>query len=111
MEWREVQEHLRTEPDTGWVETERARIENGANPGIWVLATTYYESETRLFEALEHDALRRTFARIEPGSALVRYEFEVRRDSATSQGLPASFGRRSTSAIAGPYTSASSTHH
>lgn len=75
MEWREVQEHARAEPDSGWVEIERRRIEGAASPGIWVLATAFYEPETRLFEALERDASRRTFAHLRGGSALVRYEF------------------------------------
>jgi hypothetical protein len=102
MEWREVQEHLRTEPDSGWVEAERNRIEGAAHPGVWVLATTYYAAETRLFKVLEQDAMRRTFARIEPGSALVRYEFApARSDSARSHTLPLSLGRRSTSTVAG----------
>jgi hypothetical protein len=42
MEWREVQEHVRAEPDSGWVETERRRIEGAASPGVWVLATAFY---------------------------------------------------------------------
>jgi len=75
MEWREVQGHVTQEPDSGWVELEAARIERAANPGVWVLASTYYAPETRLFARLEHDAARRTVARIRGGSALVRYEF------------------------------------
>jgi hypothetical protein len=76
MEWREVQEHVRTVPDSGWVEIERRRIADAANPGIWVIATTFYARETDLFAALERDATRRTFAHLRNGSALVRYEFE-----------------------------------
>lgn len=75
MEWREVQEHVRPAPDRGWVDTEAARIERVARPGVWVLATTYYAPETALFQRLERDAARRTDAEIRPGSALVRYEF------------------------------------
>jgi Dolichyl-phosphate-mannose-protein mannosyltransferase len=75
MEWREVQEHVRTLPDSGWVEIERRRIEDAANPGIWVIATTFYAPELDLFKALERDATRRTFAHLRNGSALVRYEF------------------------------------
>ena len=75
MEWREVQEHEREMPDSGWVEAERRRIEGAANPGVWVIATTYYAPETELFKALERDASRRTFAELRNGSALVRYEF------------------------------------
>ena len=76
MEWREVREHVTAEPDSGWVEVERRRIEGAANPGVWILATAYYAAETELFEALERDASRRTFASLRGGSALVRYEFE-----------------------------------
>lgn len=75
MEWREVQEHVRAEPDSGWVEVERRRIETAAAPGVWVLASAYYARERELFAALERDATRRTFAHLRPGSALVRYEF------------------------------------
>jgi hypothetical protein len=75
MEWREVQEHMESEPDSGWVEVERRRIESAAAPGVWVLATAYYAPETELFKALERDASRRTFAHLRGGSALVRYEF------------------------------------
>ena len=75
MEWREVQEHVRAEPDSGWVEVERRRIEAAAAPGVWVLASAYYARERELFAALERDATRRTFAHLRPGSALVRYEF------------------------------------
>jgi hypothetical protein len=81
MEWREVQGHIRPAPDHGWVDTEAARIERAARPGVWVLATTYYAAETALFRRLERDAVRRTDAEIRPGSALVRYEFG-RRESA-----------------------------
>ncbi len=84
MEWREVQEHVRSVPDRGWVDTEAARIERAAQPGVWVLATTYYAPETALFQRLERDAVRRTDAEIRPGSALVRYEFAVS-DSARSR--------------------------
>ena len=102
MEWREVQEHLRAAPDSGWVEAERGRIEGAARPRVWVLATTYYAPETELFKVLEQDAVRRTFARIGPGSALVRYEFAAgRSDSVTSHKLPLSFGRKSTNTTAG----------
>ncbi len=97
MEWREVQEHVRPEPDSGWVEVERRRIETAAAPGIWVLATAWYEAESELFAALERDATRRTFALLRGGSALVRYEFERVPQSSAS----ASLGRRRTAAIAG----------
>jgi dolichyl-phosphate-mannose-protein mannosyltransferase len=89
MEWREVEEHVRLQPDSGWVEVEARRIEQAAAPGIWVLASTYYAAERRLFERLEQDASRRTFAHLRNGSALVRYEF------------PDSLGRERTSATAG----------
>ena len=89
MEWREVEEHVSTQPDSGWVEAEARRIEQAATPGIWVLASTYYAAERRLFQKLEQDASRRTFAHLRNGSALVRYEF------------PDSLGRDSTSARAG----------
>jgi hypothetical protein len=82
MEWREVEEHVRTQPDSGWVEVERRRIEDAAAPGVWVLASAFYAPESELFAALERDASRRTFAHLRPGSALVRYEFE----GATSSG-------------------------
>ncbi len=108
MEWREVQEHVRAEPDSGWVEVERRRIEAAANPGVWILATAFYAAETELFEALERDAARRTFARLRGGSALVRYEFERAASSAGSEGpvsrqsgAPASLGRRRTTTSAG----------
>ncbi len=74
MEWREVQEHV-VVPDSGWVEIERKRIEAAANPGIWVIATTFYAPEIDLFAALQQDATRLTFAHLKNGSALVRYEF------------------------------------
>jgi hypothetical protein len=79
MEWVEVRGHLRSAPDSGWVETERRRIEDAAAPGVWVLASTFYGPETELFAALERDATRRTFAHLRPGSALVRYEFATPR--------------------------------
>jgi hypothetical protein len=91
MEWREVQEHVRAAPDSGWVELERQRIEEAAAPGIWVIATAWYAPESELFKALERDASRRTFAHLRGGSALVRYEFE----------RAASLGRRSTTTSAG----------
>ena len=97
MEWREVQEHVRAEPDSGWVDVERRRIESAAAPGIWVLASAFYEPETELFAALERDASRRTFAHLRGGSALVRYEFERGRQSPSS----ASLGRRRTTTTAG----------
>ena len=75
MEWREVQGHLRSQPDSGWVEVESNRIRSAATPGIWVLASSYYAAETGLFQALEDAASRRTFAHLRSGSALVRYEF------------------------------------
>jgi hypothetical protein len=75
MEWREVQEHVRPAPDSGWVETERRRIEDAATPGVWVLATAWYGAERELFARLEREARRRTFAHLRPGSALVRYDF------------------------------------
>jgi hypothetical protein len=75
MEWREVQEHVRTEPDSGWVEVERRRIETAAAPGVWVIASTYYAPESELFAALERDGSRRTFAHLGGGSVLARYEF------------------------------------
>jgi hypothetical protein len=107
MEWREVEEHVRDEPDSGWVETERRRIVEAADPVVWVLATAWYAAEAELFAALERSASRRTFARIRGGSALVRYEFG--RASADDAGAaetrqsqsPATFGRRSTAASAG----------
>jgi dolichyl-phosphate-mannose-protein mannosyltransferase len=83
MEWRENEEHVRLEPDSGWVEVESRRIEGAATPGIWVLATTYYAPESDLFKALERAAARRTFAHLRGGSALVRYEFVS--DSSTSR--------------------------
>jgi hypothetical protein len=97
MEWREVQEHVGVEPDSGWVEVERRRIETAASPGIWVLASAFYEAESQLFEALERDASRRTFALLRGGSALVRYEFGRDPQSSASTSL----GRRSTTATAG----------
>jgi Dolichyl-phosphate-mannose-protein mannosyltransferase len=97
MEWREVQEHVRAEPDSGWVEVERRRIEGAAVPGIWVLATAWYAAESDLFAALERDATCRTFALLRGGSALVRYEFGRGIQSSASGWL----GRRRTAAIAG----------
>jgi hypothetical protein len=91
MEWREVQEHVRAAPDSGWVELERRRIEDAATPGIWLIATAWYAPESELFKALERDASRRTFAHLRGGSALVRYEFK----------RAASLGRRSTTTSAG----------
>jgi hypothetical protein len=118
MEWREVQEHVRVRPDSGWVEVERGRIEAAANPGVWVIATAYYAAESELFRALERDATRRTFAHLRGGSALVRYEFEPATSSRDSMGparrqsgSPTSFGRLRTTTSAGRYTRISSTHH
>jgi hypothetical protein len=79
MEWVEVREQLRTAPDSGWVEAESRRIEDAADPGVWVLASAFYSAESRLFSALESHATRRTFANLRPGSALVRYEFATGR--------------------------------
>ncbi len=108
MEWREVQEHIGTAPDSGWVEIERRRIEDAAAPGVWILATAWYPAESELFAALERDASRRTFARLRGGSALVRYEFGRTAssggstDPSTRQSRPsASLGRRRTTPIAG----------
>jgi hypothetical protein len=81
MEWREVQEHLRTAPDSGWVDIEQRRIMEAANPGVWVVASAFYAAESDLFAALERSAVRRTFADTRPGSALVRYEFSGRASS------------------------------
>jgi hypothetical protein len=75
MEWREVQGHVGSKPDSGWVDAESRRIRRAANPGVWVLASSYYAAETGLFQVLEHAAIRRTFAHLRGGSALVRYEF------------------------------------
>jgi hypothetical protein len=75
MEWREVQGHVRSEPDSGWADAESRRIRRAANPGVWLLASSYYAAETGLFQALEDAASRRTFAHLRGGSALVRYEF------------------------------------
>jgi hypothetical protein len=85
MEWRENQEHVGSEPDSGWVETERERIERAASPGVWVLATTWYAPEADLFRTLQRDAVRRTYANLRGGSALVRYEFG-RRNTSPSAG-------------------------
>ena len=79
MEWVEVREQQRARPDSGWVDVEARRIESAATPGVWVLASTFYGAETKLFSALERDATRRTFAKLRPGSALVRYEFATTR--------------------------------
>jgi hypothetical protein len=75
MEWRAVEGHVRSQPDTGWVEVEFQRIQAAATPGVWVIATAFYEAESELFRALERAATRRTFAHLRDGSALVRYEF------------------------------------
>jgi hypothetical protein len=91
MEWREVQEHVRAEPDSNWVQVERRRIEAAASPGIWVLASTYYAPEMELFREVERHAARRTFADMRNGSILVRYEFDSR----------ATLGRRRTVTRAG----------
>lgn len=108
MEWREVQEHVRTEPDSGWVELERRRIEGAAAPGVWVLASAFYAPESELFAALERDASRRTFAHLRNGSALVRYEFgrapssgESTEPASRQSRSSASLGHRRTSTIAG----------
>jgi Dolichyl-phosphate-mannose-protein mannosyltransferase len=107
MEWREVQEHIKVEPDSGWVEVERRRIEGAANPGVWVIATAFYAAESELFRTLERDASRRTFAHLRGGSALVRYEFEPAPSSPDSMvparrqsGSPTSFGRLRTTTSA-----------
>jgi hypothetical protein len=100
LEWREVEEHVRAVPDSGWMETERRRIEAAAAPGVWVLATAYYDAETALFETLEREASRRTFALLRGGSALVRYEFAGGAGGPVQNGS-ATLGRRSTAAIAG----------
>ena len=70
--------------------------------GSGFLATTYYAPESELFKRCERDARRRTYARLEPGSALVRYEFApAGADSSAVQKESRSFGRRSTSTVAG----------
>jgi len=108
MEWREVQEHVGAEPDSGWVELERRRIEAAAAPGVWVLASAFYPPESELFAALERDASRRTFAHIRPGSALVRYEFgraassgESKEPASRQSRSSASLGRRKMTTSAG----------
>jgi hypothetical protein len=108
MEWREVEEHVESTPDSGWAELERRRIEGAAAPGVWVIATAWYAPESELFKALERDASRRTFALLRGGSALVRYEF-VRAAASGASSEPvgaqsvsgASFGRRRTTTSAG----------
>jgi hypothetical protein len=75
MEWLEVREHVNAAPDSGWVAAEARRIEGAANPGVWILASTFYVPESELFEVLGRDATRRTYAHLRGGSALVRYEF------------------------------------
>jgi hypothetical protein len=75
MEWREVQEHVTPQPDSGWVEVESRRIERAARPAVWVIATTYYAPESELFATLDRDAVRRSAADLRNGSLLVRYEF------------------------------------
>jgi hypothetical protein len=108
MEWREVQEHVRMEPDSGWVDVERRRIEGAAAPSVWVIASTFYAPEGELFAALERDARRRTYDRSGNGSILARYEFGRAISSDGSSGpagdqsnSPASLGRRSTVTSAG----------
>jgi hypothetical protein len=59
------------------VEAEQRRITEAANPGIWLLASAFYQRESDLFVMLERTAARRTFALTRPGSALVRYEFNM----------------------------------
>jgi hypothetical protein len=108
MEWREVEEHVESTPDSGWAELERRRIEGAAAPGVWVIATAWYAPESELFKALERDASRRTFALLRGGSALVRYEFgRAAASGASSEPVGAqsvsgaSFGRRRTATSAG----------
>jgi hypothetical protein len=108
MEWREVQEHVRTAPDSGWVEVERGRIEGAAAPSVWVIASTFYAPEGELFAALERDARYRSYDRSGNGSILARYEFGRAISSDGSSGRvgdqstsPASLGRRSTVTSAG----------
>jgi hypothetical protein len=86
MEWREVEEYVRSQPDSGWVEVESRRIRGAANPGVWVIATAFYPAERELFRVLEHAATRRTFAHLRSGSALVRYEFNPFPRSGLSRG-------------------------
>jgi hypothetical protein len=101
MEWREVEEHVRSEPDSGWVQVERRRIETAASPGVWVLASTFYAPEMELFKELEQRADRRTFADMRNGSLLARYEFDSTDRAPRQSGSPATLGRRSTVARAG----------
>jgi len=75
MEWREVQEHVGLQPDSGWVDVERRRIERAAHPAVWVLASGFYAPESELFATLKRDAVRGTFADVHDGSVLARYEF------------------------------------
>ena len=75
MEWREVQEHVKVRPDSGWVDVEAGRIVRAARPAVWVLASGYYAPETELFVSLDQTAVRRTFARVGQGNLLARYEF------------------------------------
>jgi hypothetical protein len=74
MEWREVKELVRLQPDPGWAEAEARRIERAASPGVWILVSNYYEPEIRLIEVLGLHAVRRTFARLDNRTALLRYE-------------------------------------
>ena len=75
MEWREVQEHVGSRPDSGWVSVESRRIERVAHPAVWVLASGYYAPESELFTTLDRRAVRRSFADVRSGSVLARYEF------------------------------------
>jgi hypothetical protein len=75
MEWREIQEHVGLQPDSGWVDVEVRRIERAAHPAVWVLASGYYAPESELFSTLDRSAVQRSFANVRNGSMLVRYEF------------------------------------
>ena len=75
MEWREVQEHVGSRPDSGWVNVESRRIERAAHPAVWVLASGYYAPESELFATLNRGAVRWSFANVRNGSVLARYEF------------------------------------
>ncbi len=75
MEWREGVGNLYRAPRDGWAEVETDRVAAAAAPGAWVIASTWYAPETRLFTMLERRAVRRTFADLRHSSALIRLEF------------------------------------
>jgi len=71
------------EPDQGWTENEATRIRDVANPGVWLVLSHVWGSETELLQLLEAWGARATYRDFRRGAGLVRYEFPARRADAS----------------------------